>query len=222
MWHGSKGNICKALKLRLGRFHVMQLNRKPMSGIKAEQNYYWITSSTVTASLYAIHSLQIYQLTHSWLQISKWANCAESFQFGSTENAFSFIARSNAGGEGSRFLSLPSYHVQHTDGDILIEMHHASCNPVRDPDAETTPGLWSLGNGDQVRCGHEQLCHWGQERGLCQLFCSNNIASQPIYSAILTAMEDKLFGCPTWGTQLATNEGEEDQRNSRGNGNHNT
>lgn len=210
-WHGSEG-ICKALKLRLGRFHVMQLNRKTMSDIKGKQNYCWITSSTAMSSLLAIHSLQIYQLTHSWLQISNWANRTQSFQFGSAENAFLFVPQSNAGGEGSRFLSLPLYDVRHTDGGILIDTHHALCNPVRDPDAETTPGLLSPDNGDQVRRGHEQLRHWGEERGLCQLLCSNNIASQPIYSAILTAMEDTLFGCPTWGTQLAVKEGEEQQR----------
>lgn len=190
----------------------MQLNRKLMSGIKGKQSYYWITSPTVMSSLNAIHSLQIYQLTHSWLQISNWANCVESFQFGSTENTFLFVAQSKAGGEGCPFPSLPLYDVQHTDGGILIEMHHRLCNPVRDPDAETTPGLCSPDNGDQVCCGHEQLCHWGEERGLCQSLCSNNIASQPIYSAILTAIEDTLFGCPTWGTWLAMKEGGEQQR----------
>lgn len=91
-------------------------------------------------------------------------------------------------------------------------MRHARCSPVRDPDAETTPGFWSPENGDQVCCGHEQLCHWGEERVLCQMLCSSNIASQSIYSTILTAVEDTLFGCPTWGTQLAVKETEEQQR----------
>jgi len=109
-------------------------------------------------------------------------------------------------------------HVQHTHGSIRIKTYHALCNPVKDPDAETTPGLCSPDNRDQVHCGHEQLCHWGEERGLCQLLSSKNIASQPIYSAILTAMQDTLPGCPTWRTQLAVKEGEEQQSN----GNHDT
>lgn len=198
--------------MRLGRFHVIQLNRKPMSGIKGKQNYYWITSSTVMSSLYAIHSLQIYQLTHSWLQISSWANCADSFQFGSTENTVSFTEWNNAGGEGSRFLSLPLYDIWHTDSGILTEMHHALCNSVSDPAAETTSGLGSSENRDQVHCGHEQLCHWGEEREPCQLLCSNSIVSQPIYSAILTAMKDALFCCPTWETQPVMKVREEQQR----------
>lgn len=83
---------------------------------------------------------------------------------------------------------------------------------MKDPGAEATPWLHSPDNRDLVHCGHEQLCHWGEERGLCRLLCSNCIASQPIYSVILTAMEDTLLGCPTWGTQLAMKEGEEQQR----------
>lgn len=148
-----------------------------MSGIKGKQNYYWITSYTVMSSLYAIHSLQIYQLTHSSLQISNWANCAESFQFGFTKNTVLFTAWSNVGEESSCFLSLPLYNIQHTNGGIPTEMHHGLWNPVKDVDAETTPCLCSTNTRDQVHCGHEQLYYWGEERGLCQLLCFNNIAS---------------------------------------------
>lgn len=171
-----------------------------MSGIKGKQNYYWITSSTVTSSLCSIHSLQIYQLAHSWLQISNWANCAESFQFGSTNNAVLFTEQRNAGGESSRFLSLPLHDIQHAEGGILTKMHHALCSPVRDPDAKTTPGSCSSDSRDQIHCGLEQFCHWGQERGWSQLICTNNVASQPIYSVTLTTLEDIVFDCPTWRT----------------------
>ena len=123
-----------------------------------------------------------------------------------------FCSQHGAMREERALIFCHCHDVQHTDGGILTETHHASCNPVKDPYAETTPWLCSLDNRDQVCCGHDQLCQRGEERGLCQLLRSNNIASQTIYSAVLTAMEDTLFGCPTWGTQLAMKEGEEQQR----------
>lgn len=163
------------------------------------------------SSLYAIHSLQIYQLMHSSQQNSE-PTAQKVFSLAPPRTVF--CSQHGAVREGRTLVFCHCHCMTFSTLMVasLLETHHDLCNPMKDPGAEANPWLQSPDNRDLVRCGHEQLCHWGEERGLCRLLCSNYIASQPIYSVILTAMEDTLLGCPTWGTQLAMKEGEEQQR----------
>lgn len=154
--------------MRLGKFHVVQLNRKTKTDTERKQNY-WITSSTVMSSLNAIHSLQIYQLTHSSAQISNWANCAEVSIWLHQEchfvHSMEQCVRRGLSFSVAVILRCSARWWCHPDWNA-----RALCNPVRDPDRETTTWSCSPDNRDQLYCGHQHFATGERKRDCASCF----------------------------------------------------